>query len=140
MSYRDARPSQPSLPPYLDGSVRAFLEGPGGARFWFDSLLARSPAARQQGLQGRVLEPGRGMLFEFPTDAPQTFWMKGVPAPLDMIFADRNYRVSGVVHGARANDPTSVGGFPAKLVLELRAGEARRMGVGAGWRLSWFVV
>jgi hypothetical protein len=121
-------------------TAQAVLTGPGGRQVWCVVEIARTPSARAQGLQGRVLAPGRGMLFVFETEGPQVFWMRNTPAPLDMVFADRSGRVTGIVHRARPFDSRTVGGFTAKDVLELRGGEAQRLGIGPGWTMSMVVV
>lgn len=121
-------------------TAQVALTAPGGRQTWYEVEVAQTPPARARGLQGRVLAPGRGMLFVFETEAPQSFWMRNVPAPLDMVFADRSGRVTGIVHSAMPYDERYVGGFPAKTVLELRGGDARRLRIGPGWTMSMVVV
>lgn len=121
-------------------TAQVVLVAPGGRQTWYDVEIARTPSARARGLQGRILAPGRGMLFVFETEAPQGFWMRNVPAPLDMVFADQSGRVTGIVHSAHPFDSRTVGGYRAKQVLELRGGDARRLGVASGWTMSMVVV
>ncbi len=56
--------------------------------------LALSPAERQRGLMFREdLGPDQGMLFLFDEPAPQSFWMRNTPLPLDIGFFDAQGRL-----------------------------------------------
>ena len=64
----------------------------------FQVEVADTPAKRELGLQyRRDLAPDRGMIFLFPDESRQTFWMKNTPIPLDMIFIGRDMKVVGIV-------------------------------------------
>jgi len=92
---------------------------------------------------GLMLRPpmlrGRGMWFPFATPRRARFWMHRTPASLDMVFVRRG-RIVAIEHAARpclALPCPSYG--PTELVdgvLELGAGEARRIGLAAGDRLK----
>jgi len=100
----------------------------------FQVEVADSPAKREMGLQyRRELAPERGMIFLFPAESDQTFWMKNTPIPLDMIFISRDLKVVGVVEQATpfSLDARSVG-KPSQYVLEINGGVARRFGIEAG--------
>lgn len=56
--------------------------------------IADTDASRERGLSGHApLEPGQGMLFEFPSDGGYGIWMKGMSFSIDIIWLDKNYRV-----------------------------------------------
>lgn len=96
--------------------------------------VARTPAQRMWGLMYRKdLAPDAGMLFLFPAEEVQEFWMKNTPLPLDMIFIDRSRRVAGIAADAKpfTLDPRGVG-KPSQFVLEVHAGFAARNGIQAG--------
>jgi uncharacterized membrane protein (UPF0127 family) len=58
--------------------------------------VADTGALRQKGLGGRdTLASNSGMLFVFPQEGVQTFWMKGMKFPLDFIWI-RNQKVVDV--------------------------------------------
>ena len=98
--------------------------------------------AREYGLMFRThLEPHAGMIFVFPGNARQTFWMKNTLIPLDMIFV----RANGTVDTIAADVPASTAQTPGetitrtgygKFVIELAAGEAKRAGLHTGLRLT----
>jgi len=101
--------------------------------------IADDNAERQQGLMHRTqLEEMAGMLFLFPNEAHQTFWMKDTPLPLDMIFIRSDMTVLGIVENAEPMTTTSrsVPGT-SQYVLEVNAGWAQRHNVAAGSRLRF---
>ena len=96
--------------------------------------VADSPAKRELGLQyRRELAPDRGMIFLFPSESEQTFWMKNTPIPLDMIFIGRDLKIVGIVEQAVpfTLDPRSVGA-PSQYVLEINGGLSKKYGFKTG--------
>lgn len=100
--------------------------------------VAETPEQKSLGLMFRTsVPPYTGMLF--PYDRPQelTMWMRNTYASLDMIFL----RADGVVHRIEyATEPMServIGSQGLVLaVLELAAGEAKRLGIKPGDRVE----
>ena len=88
----------------------------------------------QRGLQFRESMPkNHGMLFVFQGMYPYPFWMKDTKIPLDMIWMDDSRRVvyiaSAVPPCLKDPCPTYTPTEPALYVLELNAGEAKRIGL-----------
>ncbi len=79
------------------------------------------------------LDANAGMIFVFPHPEHQTFWMKNTEIPLDMIFADENGKVLGIVENAAPFTETSraVDG-DSLYVLEVNGGFAERHHLAAG--------
>jgi uncharacterized protein len=105
----------------------------------FGVEIADSPAKREMGLQyRRELAQDRGMIFLFPSESEQTFWMKNTPIPLDMIFISRGLKIVGIVEQAVpfTLDPRSVGA-PSQYVLEINGGLSKRYGFKAGDRVRF---
>jgi uncharacterized membrane protein (UPF0127 family) len=103
--------------------------------------IAEDDASRARGLMGRTaLAADRGMLFVFQDDALRAFWMKNTLIPLDILYFDAERRLISVQHEVppcRADPcPAYPSGAPARYVLELNAGEARRIGVTSGDELA----
>jgi len=110
-----------------------------GQRFSIE--IAEDDASRSQGLMHRTeMANDHGMLFIFQDDAPRAFWMKNTKIPLDILYFDAGRRLLSVQHDVppcRADPcPLYPSGAPARYVLELNAGEARRIGVTPGDELA----
>lgn len=96
--------------------------------------IAARPEERQKGLMFRQhLGEKEGMLFVFPTERYNSFWMRNTLLPLDMIFLDSEWNVVGVVENAAplTDDPRRVERM-SRYVLEVNAGFAARKGLGVG--------
>ncbi len=102
--------------------------------------VAENDVTRAQGLSGRAtLGEGKGMYFVFPTATVQSFWMKEMHFPLDMIWINDNQVV-----GVTADIPPPAAGTklqdlkhytstqPANAVLELDVGSAAASHIQAG--------
>ncbi|HXW85683.1 MAG TPA: DUF192 domain-containing protein [Candidatus Binataceae bacterium] len=101
--------------------------------------IANTEPERQTGLMYRNhLDENAGMLFVFARPADERFWMKNTEIPLDMIFADENGKVLGVVSNARPYDESPVGVHgESQYVLEVNGGWAARHHVEHGDRLKF---
>jgi uncharacterized membrane protein (UPF0127 family) len=96
--------------------------------------IAGTPSKREMGLQyRRDLVADRGMLFIFPAESQQSFWMKNTPLPLDMIFINGDRKIVGIVEQTVpfSLDPRSVSA-PSQYVLEINGGLSKRHGIKAG--------
>ena len=101
--------------------------------------VVRNDKDRARGLMFRKsLADRQGMLFIFPTQVVQTFWMKNTYIPLDMLFIDEAMTVVGVVHSAAPMTETrrSVD-IPSRYVLELKGGFCKREGIGQGAKVKF---
>jgi uncharacterized membrane protein (UPF0127 family) len=96
--------------------------------------IADNTPLRTRGLMWRSeLPEGTGMLFIFPNEVVQSFWMRNTLIPLDMVFIDKHLRVVGVVQSAEPQTLTSrTVGKPSLYVLEVPGGWASKFGVRAG--------
>jgi hypothetical protein len=83
------------------------------------------------------LPEGRGMLFFMPAKQVQTFCMRGMRFPLDLIWISDG-RVAGITRNVPPTFPgnlTSPG--PVTHVLEVPGGFAHRHGIKAGDQVRW---
>jgi len=96
--------------------------------------IAATRDARTRGLMWRrSLEDGKGMLFIFKDPQPLSFWMRNTLIPLDMIFIDKDLRVSGAVENAEPKTLSSRGvGGAQMFVLEVPGGWVKRVGLKTG--------
>jgi uncharacterized protein len=94
--------------------------------------IARGSFARMRGLLGRKgLGEDEGMLITRTSSVHTAF----MAFPMDAVFLDRELRVRRVVPAMRSWRAAWKPG--SRSVLELAAGEAERVGIREGSRLSW---
>jgi len=92
---------------------------------------ATTPEEQRRGLMARDdVGPHDGMAFPYG-GRNASFWMHGTRIPLDIAYVDPSGRVSKVVAG-RPFDDTSLPGGPSSVVIEVRAGRARLLGLVPG--------
>lgn len=104
--------------------------------------VAQTPQQQATGLMYRTeLAANRGMLFSFNPPRSVGFWMKNTLIPLDMIFL-RNGEVKAIqaqVPPCQADPCPTYGSGSSTLidrVIELRGGEAARLGLKVGDRVN----
>jgi uncharacterized membrane protein (UPF0127 family) len=123
----------------LVAAIPACAKGPyvelKGQRFSIE--LAEDDASREHGLMDRPeMAADHGMLFVFQDDIPRAFWMKNTKIPLDMMFFDAERHLVSVQHDVPPCTadpcPPYSSGAPARYVLELNAGQARKLGLTPG--------
>ena len=104
----------------------------------FEVWLADSPQRQAQGLMFvRALPDLRGMLFVHESPKPISMWMKNTYIPLDMVFIDGHGRIQQIVEHATPHSLDIIrSNEPALAVLEIAGGEAKRLGLRAGQRVT----
>jgi uncharacterized membrane protein (UPF0127 family) len=106
-----------------------------------DIEIAEDDNARTQGLMYREkMKQNRGMLFIFPYESMQSFWMKNTIIPLDIIFVDSNNKIVTIRKNAVPFD-TGTGHYtstkPAQFVIEVNAGYTDSLGIKVGDKIVW---
>jgi uncharacterized membrane protein (UPF0127 family) len=96
--------------------------------------MATTEEEKTTGLMYRKeLPDGKGMLFDFTPAQEVSMWMKNTFISLDMIFIRADGRILRI---AESTEPQSTriisSGGPAKGVLEVIAGTARKYGIAPG--------
>jgi len=100
----------------------------------FQAEIADTREERNQGLMFRTeLADDHGMLFLFPGESQQRFWMRNTLIPLDMIFIRADRTILGIVENAEPETDVqrSVPGL-SQFVLEINGGLSARLGIEAG--------
>ena len=96
--------------------------------------MAKTAGEHQLGLMYRKeMAENSGMFFIFPHEEQRSFWMKNTYLELDIIFIDTDLRVVSMTH--RAVPLSEVGRKskgPAKYVVEVHGGEAKKWGLKKG--------
>jgi len=110
-----------------------------GARHTLDIYLALDYEQQRRGLMFvRDLPELTGMLFVYESAGMRSMWMKNTYIPLDIVFARADGTVSSVIHDTEPLSERSLSAIePVNYVLELNAGVARRLKIGAGSQLIW---
>ncbi|MGQ0507237.1 MAG: DUF192 domain-containing protein [Myxococcaceae bacterium] len=120
-------------PPALPEGKVMLKDAFGGAHV-VDVEIAATEPARTRGLMWRKeLANGKGMLFIFPREAIQSFWMRNTLIPLDMIFITKDQRIAGIVENTNPMSLQSRSVQVASVfVLEVPAGWSSKVGITAG--------
>jgi len=111
----------------------------GGHLDRFRVWVADTPARQMQGLMFvRELPADQGMIFPVKPPRVAQFWMKNTYIPLDMLFVGPDGRIEKITANAK---PFSLAilssGEPVEAVIEIRGGEAKKLGLHVGARVRW---
>lgn len=113
-----------------------FVRSDGTKTGEFHLEIAATRAERGKGLMFR--KPGdmkrdEGMIFIFPKQEIQSFWMKNTYISLDMLFVNDKYEVVGVIRDVPIlNDIPRKVTRPSTFVVELLAGVAKQHNISVG--------
>ncbi len=122
-------------PPNENGMTKMIVVTPGGRVVCHVCHLADRPLTRLRGIMGwKGMRRGEGLLLR-PTFSIHTMFVR---FPIDAVFLDKNMTVVAVAHELKPW--RFAGARKAKSVLELAAGECRRLGIERGDRLGWATV
>jgi hypothetical protein len=104
-----------------------------------DIEIADTDSARSRGLMERDSLPDRsGMLFIFPQEEQQSFWMANTPLSLDLLFIGADRQIVDIAKYAKPfSSENIVSDAPAQYVLEVPAGFADQHGLLEGDRVAW---
>jgi uncharacterized membrane protein (UPF0127 family) len=100
----------------------------------FDVRLATNEKERERGLMFvKHLPEGQGMLFDFKTDQPVSFWMHNTYISLDMLFIRSDGTITHIAANAKPlSDALISSDGPVRGVLEVIAGTADEFGIKPG--------
>ncbi|MFQ5425100.1 MAG: DUF192 domain-containing protein [Phycisphaerae bacterium] len=112
-------------------TVRMVITG----RTDYTVYIADTQETQQIGLMNTTeaeLPADRGMIFVFPVDRHQSFWMRNTIIPLDIAYI----RSDGTIVKTYTMRPLDESGYPsiepARFALEVRGGQFDRWGVAEG--------
>ena len=99
--------------------------------------VAADEAQRSQGLMYRRMLPENwGMLFVFPDEMPQSFWMKNTYLPLSIAFIDGRGVIVNIADMKPLTTDPHPSARPAKYALEMNRGWFAKRGIKAGARVE----
>lgn len=104
-----------------------------------DLEIADSDYDRQLGLMFRKsMEMNQGMLFIFPEQEGQSFWMRNTYLSLDMIFVNADKKIVTIHKNTKTlSDQSYPSTEPAQYVVEVVAGFADKYSLKVGDRINW---
>ena len=99
--------------------------------------VANNSYLRKAGLMGRqYLDMDQGMLFMEPGGTRESFWMKNMLFPLDVLWMDEEMNIfqinKNVPPCTQKNCPSIPSQQPAKYVLEIKGGICDQLGIAEG--------
>ncbi len=107
--------------------------------FRFEVWVADTNQRAEQGLMFvHDLPAARGMVFPLTPPRVEAMWMKNTYIELDMLFIATDGHVTKIIERAQPLSlQTLSSDTPVGAVLELKGGEAARLGLAVGDRVSW---
>lgn len=111
----------------------------GAAKVKIDIEIADTDYERQLGLMNRLsMDEKQGMLFIFPREDFQSFWMRNTLFSLDMIFINLNKQIVTIHKNTKIlSDQSYPSSEPSTYVLEVKAGFTDKYKVIVGDKISW---
>ena len=116
-----------------------FLKKDGNEISRIDIEIADNDERRMTGLMYRTkMDENRGMLFIFPYEDLQAFWMKNTVISLDIIFVNSKKEIVKIHRNAIPySEDSYVSGEPAQYVVEVNAGYTSKNGIEEGDKIAW---
>jgi len=101
--------------------------------------IADDMVERAVGLMYREkMGANQGMLFIFPQEEYQSFWMKNTVLPLDIVFVNKKNEIVTIHNDATPFSEDSLPSTaPAIYVVEVNAGYMQQHGIKEGDKISW---
>ena len=128
----------------LESFPRTTLEiahhgGDHAARSSFKVWVADTPERAAQGLMFvSDLPESMGMVFPVQPPRVENMWMKNTYIELDMLFIDEHGRITKIIQrAAPLSLQTLSSDTPVAAVLELKGGEAAKLGLQNGDTVTW---
>jgi uncharacterized protein len=125
-----------TTPARKPGTVAYRLEPADGPAVTVRLEVAADPEARARGLMGRREVPeGTGMVFLYPQDVAEAYWMKNTLVPLSIAFVAADGRVVSVAEMTPCQAdpcPSYPPAGPYRYAVELAAGAFGAAGIGPG--------
>lgn len=106
----------------------------------FTAEISDTSALRELGLSNRTsIAADSAMIFIFPQDGRNMFWMKDMNFDIDMIWLDSNKKVIYIAERATPESyPQTFGPLtPSRYVIEVKSGMANKIGLKVGDTVSF---
>jgi len=119
--------------------VLTFFDSTGQAIKKIDIQIADTDFDRQLGLMFRKsMSENQGMLFIFPQESIQSFWMRNTYISLDMIFLNADKKIITIHKNTKTlSDQSYRSTGPAKYVIEVDSGFSDKFNIKVGDKVNW---
>lgn len=116
-----------------------FLDSTNTSKAKIDIEIADNDFNRQLGLMFRKkMGITQGMLFIFPAEEIQSFWMRNTNISLDMIFVNSENKIVTIHKNTTPQSDQSYRSTqPAKYVIEVDAGFTNQYKINDGDKINW---
>src|ERR1035437_645064 len=121
-----------------DGEL-TFTDSLNNTKTKIEIQIANSDFDRELGLMFRKqMEENRGMLFIFPEEARQSFWMRNTLISLDMIFVNALNKIVTIHRNTQTlSDQSYPSTAPAKYVIEVNGGYCTKHNINEGDKINY---
>ncbi len=122
-----------------DGELTFIDSSSNSVKAKIDIQIADNDFDRELGLMFRKsMEENQGMLFIFPADTIQNFWMRNTFIPLDMIYINSKNDIVTIRHADKTlSDQTYSSTAPAMYVIEVNLDFTNKYKIKVGDKISW---
>jgi hypothetical protein len=126
--------------PFTKEGELIFSDSLGNFKVKIDIEIADDDFQRELGLMNRKsMHENQGMLFIFPIEKYQSFWMRNTFISLDMIFVDANKNIVTIHKNTEIlSDKSYPSSKPAKYVVEVLGGFTDKYNIQIGDKIDWF--
>jgi len=116
-----------------------FTDSLGTVKTKIDIEIANSDFDRQLGLMFRKhMDDKDGMLFIFPSEEMQAFWMRNTFIPLDMVFVNAAKKIVTIHRNTQTlSDQSYPSSAPAMYVIEVNGGFCSTHNINEGDRINY---
>ncbi len=117
----------------------SFADSLGNTKIKIDMEVADTDYDRQLGLMNRKqMDEKQCMLFIFPDEKFQSFWMRNTFISLDMIFVGADYRIVTIHKNTQTlSDQSYPSSKPSKYVIEVVGGFTDKYKINVGDKVNW---
>ncbi len=125
--------------PFTKEGELVFSDSTGSQKAKIEIEIADDEYQRELGLMNRKsMQENQGMLFIFPFERYQSFWMRNTFISLDMIFVDANKTIVTIHKNTQVlSDQSYPSSKPAKYVVEVVAGFSDKYNIQIGDKIEW---
>ena len=130
---------EPEYYSFTKNGELVFTDSTGSSKIKIDLEIADNDYKRQLGLMNRPsMEENQGMLFIFPVEQMQSFWMRNTLISLDMMFVNKDKKIVTIHKNTKILSSQSYPSTdPSMYVVEVVGGFADRHNIVVGDKIYW---